>query len=232
MRTAKPGDTGGEFRVGRLFTSGRGWRAYCQTVLASCRSSGWPVAAELVNSPPVSLGLASCYKGRNGIKVGRDAAVVAYYRVSTEQQSRSGLGLDTQAGRCATFAAGNGLGLVNSYSAAKTWTAFHRGDHGRFPPTDPNAYNPMPGNLESETPIMVLSLIPTGPSPKEEATDPSFAELSVVALTRAVKIEGQSLPEGTLGTVVAAYGDGVGYEVEFERPFHAVVTLQAGDLTA
>ncbi len=79
---------------------------------------------------------------------------------------------------------------------------------------------------------MVLSLIPTGPSPKEEATDPSFAELSVVALTHAVEIEGQSLPEGTLGTVVAAYGDGVGYEVEFERPFHAVVTLQAGDLTA
>jgi hypothetical protein len=32
--------------------------------------------------------------------------------------------------------------------------------------------------------------------------------------------------------VVAAYGDGLGYEVEFERPFHAVVTLEAGDLTA
>ncbi len=79
---------------------------------------------------------------------------------------------------------------------------------------------------------MVLSLIPNDPSPKEEAADPSFAELSVVALTRAVEIEGQSLPEGTSGTVVAASGDGVGYEVEFEHPFHAVVTLQAGDLTA
>jgi len=79
---------------------------------------------------------------------------------------------------------------------------------------------------------MVLSLKPIDPSREEEATEPSFAELSVVALTRAVEVEGQSLPEGTLGTVVAAYGDGVGYEIEFERPFHAVVTLQACDLTA
>lgn len=79
---------------------------------------------------------------------------------------------------------------------------------------------------------MVLSLIPIDPSRKVEATKPSFAELSVVALTHAIEFEGQSLPEGALGTVVAAYGDGVGYEVEFEHPFHAVVTLQAGDLTA
>ena len=79
---------------------------------------------------------------------------------------------------------------------------------------------------------MVLSLKPIGPSRKEEAAEPSFAELSVVALTRAVEVEGQSLPEGALGTVVAAHGDGVGYEVEFERPFHAVVMLQARDLTA
>ena len=78
---------------------------------------------------------------------------------------------------------------------------------------------------------MVLFLKPIDPSSREEATEPSFAELSVVALTRAVEIEGQLLPAGALGTVVAAYGDGNGYEVEFERPFHAVVTLQAGDLT-
>ena len=78
---------------------------------------------------------------------------------------------------------------------------------------------------------MVLSLMPIGPSRKEEVTEPGFAELSVVALTRVVEVGGQSLPEGALGIVVAAYGDGVGYEVEFKRPFHAVVTLQAGDLT-
>ena len=78
---------------------------------------------------------------------------------------------------------------------------------------------------------MVLSLKPVDPSRNEKAPEPSFAELSVVALTRAVDVEGQLLPEGALGTIVAAYGDGVGYEVEFERPFHAVVTLQAGDLT-
>ena len=59
-----------------------------------------------------------------------------------------------------------------------------------------------------------------------------FAELSVVALTHTVDVEGRSLPVGAQGTVVAAYEDGLGYEVEFERPFHAVVTLEAGDLTA
>jgi len=59
-----------------------------------------------------------------------------------------------------------------------------------------------------------------------------FAELSVVALTHAVEAGGQWLPSGSRGTVVAAYADGVGYEVEFEQPFHAVVTLSAGDLAA
>lgn len=59
-----------------------------------------------------------------------------------------------------------------------------------------------------------------------------FAELSVVALTHTVEVGGQWLPSGSKGTVVAAYADGVGYEVEFEQPFHAVVTLSAGDLAA
>lgn len=59
---------------------------------------------------------------------------------------------------------------------------------------------------------------------------PRFAELSVVSLRREVEAEGRSLPAGTKGTVVAAYGDGVGYEVEFFAPFHAVVTLEADDL--
>ena len=61
---------------------------------------------------------------------------------------------------------------------------------------------------------------------------PRFAELSVVALARAVDVDGRSLPAETRGMVVAAYTDGLGYEVEFEHPFHAVVTLEAGDLTA
>jgi hypothetical protein len=103
--------------------------------------------------------------------------------------------------------------------------------NGRFSPAYQVAYNPVPRNLESEASTMVLFLKTIDLSPKEEAIKLSFAELSVVALSRAVEIEGQLLPAGALGTVVAAYGDGNGYEVEFERPFHAVVTLQAGDLT-
>jgi len=79
---------------------------------------------------------------------------------------------------------------------------------------------------------MTMSTIRGGRPGKSRPIPHRFAELSVVALTRAIEVEGRSLPQGTPGTVVAAYRDGVGYEVEFERPFHAVVTLEAGDLTA
>ncbi len=65
---------------------------------------------------------------------------------------------------------------------------------------------------------MVLSLMPIGSSRKEEATEPGFAELPVVALTHAVEVEDRLLPKGALGTIVAAFGDDIGYEVEFERP--------------
>ena len=61
---------------------------------------------------------------------------------------------------------------------------------------------------------------------------PKFAELSVVSLCREVAVEGRPLPAGTRGTFVAAYSDGVGYEVEFFAPFHAVVTVEASDVTA
>jgi hypothetical protein len=54
----------------------------------------------------------------------------------------------------------------------------------------------------------------------------------VVALTHPIDIDDRSLPAGTLGTVLAAYDDGLGYEVEFEKPFHAVVTVGAADLIA
>ena len=79
---------------------------------------------------------------------------------------------------------------------------------------------------------MVMSFVPK-PSDQRTATTPrGFAELSVVALTHAVMAEEGSVLAGTRGIVVAAYSDGKGYEVEFERPFHAVATLEAGDLTA
>jgi hypothetical protein len=61
---------------------------------------------------------------------------------------------------------------------------------------------------------------------------PAFPELSTVRLTRDVAVKGRILPNGARGTVVAAYSDGIGYEVEFETPFHAVVTLEAGTLSA
>ncbi|MCG7363903.1 recombinase family protein [Roseomonas sp. ACRSG] len=46
--------------------------------------------------------------------------VVAYYRVSTERQGRSGLGLDTQRERCAVFASQHGLEVVESFTEVET----------------------------------------------------------------------------------------------------------------
>ena len=60
----------------------------------------------------------------------------------------------------------------------------------------------------------------------------SFAELSIVGLDHAVPVDGRLLPPGSRGTVVGVYRDGYGYEVEFTRPFHAIVTLHVDDLTA
>jgi hypothetical protein len=61
---------------------------------------------------------------------------------------------------------------------------------------------------------------------------PRFGELSVVSMRHPVDVDGRTLPAGTKGTVVAAYADGLGYEVEVFEPFHAVITLEAGDLIA
>jgi hypothetical protein len=68
---------------------------------------------------------------------------------------------------------------------------------------------------------------------REHAGHPTqFAELSVVSIRRPVDVGGRLLPTGAKGTVVAAYADGLGYEVEVFEPFHAVVTLEASDLAA
>ena len=46
--------------------------------------------------------------------------VIAYFRVSTERQGRSGLGLDAQRERCQAFAAQNGLEVADSFIEVET----------------------------------------------------------------------------------------------------------------
>ena len=47
-------------------------------------------------------------------------SVVAYYRVFTERQGRSGLGLHAQTERCAQFAAQNGMQVVEAFTEVET----------------------------------------------------------------------------------------------------------------
>ena len=56
-------------------------------------------------------------------------------------------------------------------------------------------------------------------------------ELAEVSLTRAVTVQGVSMPAGARGVVMAAYADGQAYEVEFAEP-HAVLTIEGWDLRA
>jgi hypothetical protein len=59
---------------------------------------------------------------------------------------------------------------------------------------------------------------------------PTIYDLSLVALSHAQECEGRVLPEGTTGTVVYTYDGGAGYEVEFEQPFHCVLTVERDDI--
>ena len=54
-----------------------------------------------------------------------------------------------------------------------------------------------------------------------------YPELSIVRLGRPIEAEGRVMPAGSSGVVVHVYPRNLAYEVEFTRPFAAVVTLAA-----
>lgn len=58
---------------------------------------------------------------------------------------------------------------------------------------------------------------------------PEFTE---VTLRRAVDRRGVHMPVGARGVAMAAYADGLAYEVEFETPSHVVLTLEGADIQA
>lgn len=60
--------------------------------------------------------------------------------------------------------------------------------------------------------------------------DRRFQDFTQVALTRPVDAHGVHMPEGARGVVMAAYADGLAYEVEFDEPKHVVLTIEGRDL--
>jgi hypothetical protein len=59
---------------------------------------------------------------------------------------------------------------------------------------------------------------------------PALAEYSRVSLCHDIQSGGTTFAAGTQGVIVHRHGDGVGYEVEFERPVFRVVTLTERDI--
>lgn len=54
-------------------------------------------------------------------------------------------------------------------------------------------------------------------------------EFSTVRLNHAGQTGGVTYPAGTRGIIVHRHADGMGYEVEFEKPAFRVITLTASD---
>lgn len=64
----------------------------------------------------------------------------------------------------------------------------------------------------------------------DSASPHGFAELEGVCLLRPVVTDdGDSVPEGTEGTIVGIWGEGAAYEVEFEA---GLATVEASHLRA
>jgi hypothetical protein len=59
----------------------------------------------------------------------------------------------------------------------------------------------------------------------------AFQELTEVTLVRPIAVHGVAMPAGTRGVVMAAYADGLAYEIEFSEP-HVVLTIDGTDLRA
>jgi hypothetical protein len=76
----------------------------------------------------------------------------------------------------------------------------------------------------------LITYLSTG-SPSHCRTRRVWAEHDVVSLSSPIQVnDGRSLPKGSVGAVVGIWKGGAAYEVEFNQPFHAVVTVPAPKL--
>lgn len=65
---------------------------------------------------------------------------------------------------------------------------------------------------------------------KRDDSSKGIGELTRVALRVPKQVGDQELPSGSTGTIVYAYEKAEAYEVEFVKPFHAVLTLERSEL--
>lgn len=78
-----------------------------------------------------------------------------------------------------------------------------------------------------------MSFITLHRARNSDETHVPLPELSVVETLRALKTDdGQPVPAGSRGTIVAVYGGGAAYEVEFAAPVVGHCTVSADLLRA
>jgi hypothetical protein len=74
---------------------------------------------------------------------------------------------------------------------------------------------------------------PAGPEPDSSIrfgsdAGPALREFSMVALRADIALpDHRVMPSGSRGAIVFVYENGAAYEVEFSRPFHALLTIEA-----
>lgn len=70
----------------------------------------------------------------------------------------------------------------------------------------------------------------SSPGLARDIAGPPIEEFDLVRLRTPLREDEVELPAGSVGTVVHVYANGRGYEVEFQRPLHAVVTVEAAQV--
>lgn len=70
-------------------------------------------------------------------------------------------------------------------------------------------------------------MLDSRPAPKRADRTSAFRELDrVTTLADAVGEDGETIPAGSTGTVVAVWGDGAAFDVEFMRPVEALAAIE------
>jgi hypothetical protein len=85
--------------------------------------------------------------------------------------------------------------------------------------------------MDMDRPEVAGGTPPDGVNQNPPSKVRAFVDLARVTLARPVPSEEGQVPAGATGTIVHVWSSGAAYEVEFTKPFRAVATVTADDIT-